>query len=536
MGAAPGVGEGTRASAARPLYHPGHDRTGTGQGVRVPRTVLVSAPGWAAFPIVPHALLELAAALRAAGLEVALIDEKAPQYSDLAPGAIDRIVDRIVDAVVRLDPDWIGLPCYTTDYWHCRELARRLRARHPARLVVGGPHATLRPQDFFYPGSPFDAVVIGEGDETLPELVAAAAAGRPLDEVPGLALLRAGRVVRTAPRPLVADLGTLARPAYDLLDLDHYLAPNRYLLRTLVVSGLQVYASRGCPYGCTFCAARMIHEANGGPPSIRHRPVAEVVGTLRWLRDTHGLEAFYLADDTFAAPRARALEFCDAYRSAGLALPWGAQTRVNALDAPLARALREAGCVQLDFGLESGSDDALRRMRKGTTVAQARSAVAACRAEGLRVYANVMFNTPGETEDDVRATRRLMHELGADHYGVLLTAPMPGTRVFQERFGVDGLGPEDWRLFARPDLYNRLVDPRFRLAAHRLDLGRLYLAVSLRWYLRNNLRLASSRGWYLRLLRRSRRKGAYLRAYLSSTLGLVRRSAVKLARLAAAAR
>jgi radical SAM superfamily enzyme YgiQ (UPF0313 family) len=498
--------------------------------VALPRTVLVSSPAWADFPIVPHSLLELAASLRARGLPVEIVDVKAPPHAELDEALLARTTDRIVAEVVRREPDWIGLPCYTTDFWHVRELARRLRERLPAaRIVAGGPHPTLRPDELLDAGSPFDVVAIGEADETLPELVASDGAGRPLEDVRGIAFRRGDELVRTAPRPVVEDLGTLPRPAYDLVDMEWYLRPNRHVLRTLVVSGVQVYTSRGCPYRCTFCAARAIQESQG-LPTLRHRPVAQVVGTLRWLRETWGLDTFYLADDTFAVPRERALEFCLAYRASGLELPWGAQTRADVLDEELARELRDAGCVQLDLGVESGSDAALRRMAKGITVAQTRRAVALCRSHGLRVFANVMFNTPGETAEDVRLTRELMRELRADHYGVLLTVPVPGTRIFADRFP-DGLAREEYRLFACSEPYTRIVDPRFRLAAHDLDLDRLYVAVSVRHYLGNNLRFLSLRGWYLRLLARSRRRGAYAATWVSSFLRLTLRSVKKLVRL-----
>ncbi|HEY5999419.1 MAG TPA: radical SAM protein [bacterium] len=492
--------------------------------------LLVSSPMWADCPIVPHSLLELAAALRAAGLPVALVDRKLPPHAPLSKAAVAVLIDEIVAEVARRSPAWVGLSCFTSDYWCCRELAERIRERTPVPIVVGGPHPTLRPADFFYPGSPFDVAVIGEGDVTLPELVADDG-GRARDEVRGIAFRRGGGVVRTSRRPFVEDLGTLSRPAYDLLDMEYYLRPNRFVARTLLLSGVQIYTSRGCPFGCTFCAARMIQEAQGLAPTIRHRPVAHVIETLRWLREGFALESFYIADDTFAVPPSRALEFCQGYRASGLGLPWAAQTRVNVLDEPLARELRDAGCVQLDFGIESGSDAALRRMRKGTTVADAHRAVALCREHGLRVFANIMLNTPGETEEDVRLTRRLMRELRADHYSLLLTAPMPGSRIFEERFGADGLGPEDYRVFARPDLYNRIVDPRLRLASHDLDLGRLYVALNLRYYLRNNFSIVSCSRWYLRLLAASRRKPAYLAAAVSSVLRVSWRSLTKLVAL-----
>ncbi len=494
-------------------------------------TVLVASPCWANFPIVPHALLDLAASLRQAGIPVSIVDPKLPPYTVFSGKRMQRVLEEIVPEVARRSPAWVGLPCYTTDYWHIRELAGRIKESTGARIVVGGPHPTLRPEEFFYPGSPFDAVVIGEGDETLVELVTADAAGRPWEEIRGIAFRSGDRLVRTPSRPPVEDLGTLPRPAYDLLDMEHYLRPTGATIRTLVVSGVQVYTSRGCPFRCTFCAARMIQEAQGLPPAIRHRPVGQIIDTLRWLRETFRMESFYLADDTFAVPPARAVEFCRQYRASGLGMPWAAQTRVNLLDDSLARELVGAGCVQLDFGIESGSDAALARMKKGITVADTRRAVALCRRHRMRVFANIMFNTPGETEEDVRLTLALMRQMRADHTSVLLTVPLPGAGIYEERFGPGGLSPEEYRIFSRPGLYNRIVDPRFRLADHHLDLGRLYILVNLRYYLRNNLRFLSLRGWYRRMFLASRRKGAYAAAYAAALFRLPWRSLVKISGL-----
>lgn len=479
-------------------------------------TVLVSSPLWANFPIVPHSLMELAAFLRMRGLPVEILESKANPNLPLSTAAAGRISDRIVADLERRRPAWVGLSCMTTDYWCVRELAERIRARIPAKIVVGGVHPTLRPADFFYPGSPFDVAVIGEGEETLCEVVRAEEEGISPEEIRGIAFLRNGRLVRTPPRPPVADLATLPRPAYDLVDLEYYLRPSRYLVRALVISGLHVYTSRGCPYDCTFCAGNMLLEAQGLPRSVRHRPVEQVVDTLRWLKGTYGLESFYLSDDTFAHPQSRALEFCRRYRESGLDMVWAAQTRVNLLTDSLAGELSRSGCVQLDFGVESGSDEALRRMRKGITVDDTRRAVALCRKHGLRVFANVMFNTPGETEEDVRLTFDLMRELRADHYGILLTVPFPGTRLFDEHFGSDDLSVEDFRLFFHPDLYHRIFDPRMRLASHSLDLDSTYVKANLRFYLANSLFEWTLRKWYRRVRFASRRKGQYAACFAAT--------------------
>lgn len=479
-------------------------------------TILVASPHWANFPIVPHSLMELAAFMRVRGLPVEILETKANPNLPLSPAARERISRGIVRELERRRPAYVGLSCTTADYWCIRELAERIRSRIRAIIVVGGVHATLEPADFLYPGSPFDIVVVGEGEETLCEIVRSGLTGTALGDIRGIAYRRDGKMERTPPRPPIADLGSLPRPAYDLVDLEYYLKPNRFLIRALVMSGLQVYTSRGCPHDCTFCAGNMLLESQGLARAVRHRPVAQVIDTLRWLRESYGLESFYLADDTFAQPRSRALDFCTQYRESGLDMVWGAQTRVNLLDETLAAEFGRSNCVQLDFGVESGSDAALARMRKNVTAAETRRAVALCRKHRLRVFANIMFNTPGETEEDVRRTLDLMKEIKADHYGILLTVPFPGTRIFDERIGRGNLSVDEYRLFSHPDMYHRIYDPRLRLASHDLDLDRLYIKANLRFYFRNSLFEGTLGKWYRRVWSASRRKRQYVACYAAT--------------------
>jgi len=472
------------------------------------KIALISSPGWAQSRIVPHALIELSAYIEGKGIPVHLVDVKRDPFAFLTNNDVNGVMNEILGKLSSIKPEYIGLSVFTVDYWKCRELASRIKEKFNAKIIVGGIHPTLKPEDFFFKGSPFDIIAIGEGEDTLYEILS----GKPLQDINGIAFLKNGSIVRTPSRSFIKDLSVLPRPSYEKLDMEFYLEAQRDIIRTLVISGVHILTGRGCPYQCTFCATRILYESQGLAPILRHRPVKNVITNLKWLRDNYFIDAFNIYDDTFTLPREKAKEFCAQYKSSGLDMPWAAQTRVNLVDDDLIAELKTAGCVQLDFGVESGSDEALSRMKKGTTSHDARNAFKLCRKHGLRTFANIMFNTPGETEDDVKKTLSLMKDLKASHYGIALTMPLPGTKIFEDYIG-DKLTKEEYVLFSTPCLFQKIVDPRFRLASHSLDIDKLYMKVNLRYYLLNSFFEMTFGLWYWKSFFSSKRKSSYFRSF-----------------------
>ena len=443
---------------------------------------LVSSPSWSQSRVIPFAFTELAAYALTKGVDTAIIDVKRSPYKRLSANDKANVLSEIISKVIKTNPSYIGLSCFTSNYQECCDLASRIKDKIKAVIIVGGIHPTICYQDFFYKNSPFDFAVIGEGEDALCEIVQAQELGTDYCDIKGIAFRRDDRLVRTEIRPCFKDLSHLPSPAYEMVDMDFYLQPQRGIIRSLVTSGLHILTGRGCPFSCTFCANKAIFESQGLSPLVRHRSVEAIINNLKHLKTDYGLESFYIADDTFTLPASRAKDFCQMYKASGLTMPWAAETRVNLIDESMVLALKTAGCVQLDFGVESGSQEALDRMRKGTTVSDIRKAFLLSKRYKLRTFANIMFNTPKETEKDVTLTINLMKELKADHYGIALTVPLPGSQLFDEYLGDRRLSKEDYWLFSAPGLFQRIIDPRLRLAAHSLDLDRLYLKINLRFF------------------------------------------------------
>jgi len=223
------------------------------------KIALISSPGWATSRVVPHALMELSAYLECRGMAVDLIDVKRSPYGGLSRAVIENVMAEIIAKVRKRKYEIVGLSCFTMDYWVLRELACRIKEAAGSFIVVGGIHPTLMPEDFFYNGTPFDAVAIGEGEETLYELASAGRAGDGLEEIRGVAFLKNGAMKKTAPRQFMKDISGLPRPSYEKLDMEYYLESQRDIIRSLVVSGVHILTGRGCPCSCTFCANRIIY-------------------------------------------------------------------------------------------------------------------------------------------------------------------------------------------------------------------------------------------------------------------------------------
>lgn len=464
----------------------------------------VSPPSRTNSQVVPHAFLCLIAWVEKHGYHADLIDVKRPPHKEVHSEEKRQIMQEIAERSVASRANIIGLTGFTSDLVDVMDLARMIRKRSNARIIVGGVHANLAPGDFFaFEDSPIDIVVVGEGEETLLELLEAQRRGGGLDSIAGVVYRDNDQVIHTDLRQSRFDLEALPLPAYHKLDMKYYLAPQRNLVRYILLSGVHVITARGCPYSCTFCANRL--------RKVRYRPVDAVVQELQMLKETYDIDGFYILDDTFTIRAQRVIEFCDQMKKEKLDIIWGMEGRVNQFGDGVYNALKEAGCIQIDFGVESGSQRALNRVKKGIKVVDTERIFAKCRQDGIRTLANIMFNLPEETEQDVKDTLSLMRQIKATTYGLNLTVPLIGTEIYEE-YVKPPLKIEEYRLFADERAYHSIIDPRFKLAFHNLDLERLYTRVLIQFTFWQSLRMFSFHPSYLKCVWRSKRRIQYLMA------------------------
>lgn len=376
----------------------------------------------------PTGLCYMAAVLREHGYRVAIIDAEAEQLDER----------HTVARCLELNPDVVGLSCKTLWVVGAHRVAVQLKGLRPALpIVVGGNHPSGIPERTLREFPCFDYVVRGEGELTLLELLRALNAGSDLREVKGLTLRLPDGQIHSAPaRERIADLDTLPPPAFDLLPelKTHYIPPLNTLER---LPAFSVIFSRGCPAHCTFCDKCVFHSR-----VTKHSP-EYIVRVLKNLYYDHGIRYLLFDDDNLLLNEPHLFRVLDLLEESGMDLRFTCQSRVDTISPQRLARLKRAGCRQILYGIESGSQTILDAMHKGITVAQIREAVAMTRRAGIRVFGFFIVGFPGETRATLDETLALIAGCDFDDIAVFPFTPMPGSEVYP---GVErhGTFTEDW--------------------------------------------------------------------------------------------
>jgi anaerobic magnesium-protoporphyrin IX monomethyl ester cyclase len=396
----------------------------------------------------PMGLVELAASLRSAGISVGVLStdlllevpptavydfdlsryaEGQRAYAEIVdePGHV--IWERLEARLRDLGPRLVGITALTPAIDSVLRTASVVRRAVPdATLVAGGHHASFCADELLETGL-FDLVIRGEGEIPLQALATSVLAGTGVPtDLPGASYRRSDGPVHNPPPALLPDLDALPFPARDLvLDCDYS-----------TYTGHLAGTARGCPYDCSFCSDRRLW---GG--RVRRRSVESVLEELASLEDLGAVTSLDFVDGTFTFDRRWLLEFCRGWSEAGLNLPWRCTARYDNMDAEVLSAMKDAGCVGLYFGLESGSQDVLDAAGKRTTIEGILSTARLVRASGIPSITSILLGLPEETEEDIERTLAFMGEVETDVFDINCYVPLPGTRYHED----GGHQAVDWK-------------------------------------------------------------------------------------------
>ncbi len=367
----------------------------------------------------PLGTLYVASSLTRAGHEVRFLDGAFLSHQE------------ILAEIAAFRPRFVGVYATAFGWPGAERTARDVKALDAGIFVcAGGPYPIAVREGCLAPGNGVDAVVTGEGERTVVELMERLDRGEELHGVLGVAFREGERIAVNPPRPLATDLDALPFPDRTLLGDPHRYVPPPAMYRRKPVA--VVLTSRGCNRRCIFCF-QMDKERRTG---IRYRSVESVIEEIEsCLRQ--GFREIKFIDDTFAQDRERALRLAREIKRRRLDFAWFASACVNQVDPELLRAFKEAGCWAILFGVESGVQENLNTLRKGITLAQARNAVRWAREAGLRVQTTFVFGIPGETYEDALRTIAFACELDADVASFHAIVPFPGTHL-HDRVGEYG--------------------------------------------------------------------------------------------------
>jgi anaerobic magnesium-protoporphyrin IX monomethyl ester cyclase len=374
-------------------------------------------------PYPPLATLQVVSLLRNAGHRVAFFDAM------LADGIeeYDRLLRADQPQVVLFYEDnfnFLSKMCLDTMRRAACDMIASARAAG-ARVISAGPDVTDAPGPYLDAGA--DLALIGEGLSALLEVLPRldsnprASSAELVRGLAGVAALGgADALARGGPKAatLATDVGVAA---WDLVEMERYRAVWR---KAHGYFSLNMAASRGCPFRCTWCAKPIWGN------QYLQRNATEVAEEMAFLKRSFNPDHIWFADDIFGFRVDWVQEFAASVRAAGASIPFTIQTRADLMTERMAEALREAGCREAWIGAESGSQRVLDAMNKGTTVAEIRVARDRLKAVGIRVGFFIQLGYMGEQLEDILATRALLEAARPDEIGVSVSYPLPGTKFY----------------------------------------------------------------------------------------------------------
>ena len=378
-----------------------------------PHVTLVNPPSPSGstvhLPLAVLGLGYLAAVLEKNQYEVDVIDYPALKLS----------YEEFRSEISKRQPNIVGITSTTLTYKSALRIARIAKETCPNCLtILGGIHATFWDDKALEECPELDIVVRREGENTLLELVQKLEAGKSFNDVLGITYRKDGKIARNPDRPYIENLDELPFPAL------HFWPMGRIRKYEDV---FYLMTSRGCAYWCEFCSTVRMHGRK-----YRMRSPKNVVDELEFLHDTYGATQFTFADDVFTLDKARTEELCKEIKNRKLTIKWSCGTRVDLVTKELLLKMKEAGCVAIWFGVESGSQQVLDDMRKGISIAQTMRVFSWVREIGLMPAPNVVIGFPGETKQTIWKTIKFAEKISPDYiccYDV--ATPFPGTPMFE---------------------------------------------------------------------------------------------------------
>ncbi|MDD3579715.1 MAG: radical SAM protein [Desulfobacca sp.] len=354
----------------------------------------------------PLGLAYIAAVLQQAGYQVKIKDAYAERMS----------WEALASYLKAEQPDILGLSSVTHTI-EATAKAMSLARPHVNAIIVGGPHISAWGNQIFQQYPEIDLGVVGEGEETIVELVAALAAGRSPAGIPGVI----GKDFVGPPRPLIRDLNGLPFPARGLLPLDsyHYALSKKRRFTTL-------FTSRGCPYHCIFCDKSIFGSR------WRARSASNILAEIDELVQRFHITSLIIYDDLFTLNNDRVKAVCEGILQRGYQLDWKCESRVNLVDLETLKLMKRAGCSLVAYGVESGNQHGLDYLNKKITVEQIRRAFALTHQVGLETMAYFILGLPVESYADELRTIEFAKEIDPTYVQFSTLSPYYGTRLYEE--------------------------------------------------------------------------------------------------------
>lgn len=354
----------------------------------------------------------------------------------------DTSYEELEQLIIENKFDIVGITTMTQTMVDVLELAKIVKkCNSKTKIVVGGHHTAIYPKETAELEN-IDFVVVGEGEETFLELAQALKNNTNLKDVNGLVYQENGKIVFTKGRETKKDLDSLPFPDREFTEYKKYTSLlTRYDIATTIIT------TRGCPFKCTFCDRPTISN------KIRYRSAQNIVDEIEECLEL-GIKNFIFYDDTFTVNKKRVIEFCELVISKKLDITWNIRTRVDTVDEEMIIALKKAGCVGINYGVEAGNDKIMKNLKKGITVEQVKQAFAITQKHKVSTVAFFMIGNPGEELSDIEDSFNLAIELNPTYYHLNILTPFPSTELYLSALREGVIKEDYWLEFAKNPIPN----------------------------------------------------------------------------------
>jgi radical SAM superfamily enzyme YgiQ (UPF0313 family) len=366
-------------------------------------------------PYVPLGILYISAYLEKHGFENEVFDSTFSSF------------EKLKQHLLKAQPAIIGIYTNLITKLNVLKIIRFIKetpALNNTKIILGGPEVTNHAENFLNYGA--DVIVIGEGEETMLELVLrhSELVSESLQTISGIAFKKDnGEIVFTSERTKIKDIDELPFPNRKKVNLQFYFDAwkNRH-----GESAVSVSTMRGCPYTCKWCSRAVYGQ------SYRRRSAALVADELQWIQNNYTVDTIWFVDDVFTISHKWMKEFSDEIEKRNLKIKYECITRADRMNEEIIQLLKKSGCFRVWIGAESGSQKIIDAMDRRVKVEQVREMIQLSKKYGIQSGTFIMVGYPGETEEDIEKTLQHLKKSDPDLFTITVAYPIKGTPLYGE--------------------------------------------------------------------------------------------------------
>lgn len=411
------------------------------------KTVFVFPPipyKFAKTPYPPLGIGYLAAVLKKHGIQTSLIDGQILEEN------------RFWQEVDNITADVVLISATIRQIKNAKRVANVVKKRNPlATIILGGPgpSALSTQESGFILNTEIDIVVNGEAENLLLPILYRLENHKSLDDVPNLIIHKGGEVISTKVTPEFPNVKLIPWPDRTIFDERAYLM--RWIDSAKMTS-VHIIGSRGCPFSCSFCDRTVTGRR------VRYRDIDDVAAEMLFLENRYTPDDIFFFDDLFTVSKKRVIALCQILQEKGLKTSWSAQGRVDTVDEEMLEAMKAAGCTEIMFGVESGSERILKFLNKGFTREKIVHTFNLCHKVGIKPGAYLIVGVPGETKQDILDTISLVEQIEPSLLNFSFLTPFPNTALYAKtRHWIGNWDYEQWDDFnTTVYTYKFEVDPK----------------------------------------------------------------------------